>query len=55
MTFTHQWFWRSRLPHRKGHRCRVLVRGGRLGSVLVQFEDGTKAVTSHYAIRKAKA
>jgi hypothetical protein len=29
----------------------VLVRGG-MNSVLVKFEDGQKAVTSRYAIRK---
>lgn len=48
------WHWRCRLPHRKGEPCRVLVRGGRLGSILVQFADGVKVVTSHYAVRKAK-
>lgn len=48
---THVWFWRSRLPHRKGNRCRVLARG-KLNSCLVEFEDGEKIITSRYAVRK---
>ena len=48
------WFWRTRLPDRKGQRCRVLVRG-KLNSVLVQFSDGYRVVTSRYAVRKAVA
>jgi hypothetical protein len=49
--FDHIWYWRSRLPHRKGKRCRVLVRG-RMNSVLVEFVDGEKVVTSRYAVRR---
>ena len=50
------WFWRKqpvpgRAVDRKGQRCRVLVRGG-MNSVLVEFEDGLRVVTSRYAIRK---
>ena len=45
------WHWRTRLPTRKGHPCRVLVRGG-MNSVLVEFMDGQKVVTSRYAIRQ---
>lgn len=52
--FDHVWFWRSRLPRRKGDRCRVLARGS-MNSVLVEFEDGTKTVTSRYAVRKVRA
>ena len=52
--FDHVWFWRSRLPERKGQRCRVLARGA-MNSVLVEFEDGTKTVTSRYAVREAGA
>lgn len=44
------WWWRSRLPERKGQRCRVIARG-RLNSVLVEFEDGLRVVTSRYAVR----
>lgn len=53
--FDHVWYWRVRLPHRKGQRCRVLVRAKRMNSVLVEFEDGGRVVTSRYAVRKAKA
>lgn len=49
---THEWFWRSRLPERKGSPCRVLARG-KLNSVLVEFADGFKVITSRYAVRKA--
>jgi hypothetical protein len=48
---THIWFWRSRLPERKGQRCKVLARG-RMNSILVEFEDGYKVITSRYAVRK---
>jgi len=44
------WFWRSRLPERKGQRCRVLARGN-MNSVLVEFEDGQRVVTSRHAVR----
>ena len=44
------WFWRARLPERKGQRCRVLVRG-KLNSILVEFADGLRVVTSRYAVR----
>ena len=47
------WYWRARLPERKGQRCRVLARG-RMNSVLVQFADGWKVVTSRYVIRKVE-
>jgi len=50
--FDRVWFWKSRLPDRKGQACRVLARG-KMNSVLVEFEDGYKVVTSRYAIRKA--
>lgn len=50
---THIWFWRKRLPERKGSRCRVLARG-KMNSILVEFEDGWKVVTSRYAVRKTR-
>jgi hypothetical protein len=49
--FTHVWFWKSRLPERKGQRCKVIARG-RMNSILVEFEDGFIVVTSRYAVRK---
>lgn len=50
---THVWYWRKRLGERKGQRCRVLVRGKK-NSILVEFEDGHRVVTSRYAVRKIK-
>ncbi len=50
--FTHVWFWRARLPGRKGQRCRVLWTGT-LNSILVEFADGLRVVTSRYAVRRA--
>ena len=49
--FTHIWFWKSRLPERKGQPCRVIARG-RMNSILVEFGDGMKVVASRYAVRK---
>jgi hypothetical protein len=51
--FDHVWFWRSRLPDRKGERCRVLATGA-LNSAMVEFEDGLVVITSRYAVRKVK-
>jgi hypothetical protein len=51
--FTHVWYWRARLPDRKGQPCRVLARGA-LNSALVEFADGAKVITSRYAVRKSK-
>lgn len=50
---THVWYWRSRLPERKGQLCRVLARGA-MNSALVEFEDGFCVVTSRYAVRKVQ-
>lgn len=48
------WYWRTRLPKRKGQRCRVVARGS-LNSALVEFEaDRLLVVTSRYAVRKVK-
>ena len=52
-TFNYVWFWRARLPERKGQRCRVILRGG-MNSALVEFQDGQRVVTSRYAVRKAQ-
>jgi hypothetical protein len=51
--YDHIWYWRTRLPHRKGQRCRVLTSGG-MNSVLVEFEDGWRVITSRWAVRRAK-
>ncbi|HTU25316.1 MAG TPA: hypothetical protein VMF30_07965 [Pirellulales bacterium] len=51
--FDHVWYWRVRLPERKDAPCRVVARGAK-NSVLVEFTDGQRVVTSRYAVRKAK-
>jgi len=38
----------------KGQRCRVLVRGRRMNSALVEFEDGYQAVVSRNGLRLAE-
>lgn len=51
---THHWHWRKWLPERHGQPCRVLATG-RMNSALVEFEDGTRVITSRYAVRKLQA
>lgn len=50
---THVYHWLKWNPALKGRRCKVLARGTK-NSVLVEFEDGYKAVVSRYALRKIK-
>ncbi len=50
---THIWFWKSRLPDRKGQPCKVLARG-KMNNILVEFVDGYKVVTSRFAVRLIK-
>lgn len=57
--FDHTWHWIKRpvgpppdfapMP-RKGQACRVVARGS-LNSILVEFHDGWRVVTSRYAVR----
>ena len=51
--FDHAWFWLARLPERKGQRCAVLARG-KMNSILVQFQDGFRVITSRNAVRRLK-
>jgi hypothetical protein len=46
------WYWKKRFPGRKGQSCRIVSRSK--VSVLVEFEDGFRAVTSWYGVRKNK-
>jgi hypothetical protein len=48
---THTWRWKCRLPLRHGQACRVLARG-KLNSILVEFGDGFRVVTSRYAVKR---
>lgn len=51
MTPTHVYRWAKYMPW-KGRPCVVLARG-RLNSILVQFcDDGSKAITNRYAVRR---
>ena len=47
----HRWRWRKYLPERFGQACRV-VATGTLNSVLIEFDDGYRVVSSRYAVRK---
>ncbi len=49
---SHVWYWRCRFPERNGDPCRVLARGA-LNSILVEFQDGFRVVTSRYAVRRS--
>lgn len=51
--WTHVWWFRKKLPERKGQWCRVWARGS-ANSILVEFADGYKVVTSRYAVRRRK-
>lgn len=52
-TFTLVWRVRTRLPERFGMHCRILVRASQMNSVLVEFQDGYKVVTSRHFVRPA--
>lgn len=52
MNYPHVWYWRKRLGDWKGQRCRVVTRGA-MNSILVEFPDGHRVVTSRYAVRRA--
>jgi hypothetical protein len=51
--YTHAWRVRKFLPERFGQRCRPLVYGRRMNSVLVEFADGYRVVTLRWFIRPA--
>jgi hypothetical protein len=51
--YTHIWRVRTRLGDRFGTRCKVLSRGG-MNSILVEFSDGLRVVTSRFYVRRVK-
>ena len=51
---THRYRWKKWLPDRTGQPCRVLARG-KLGSILIEFADGCRVITSRWAVRKLPA
>jgi hypothetical protein len=53
-SFDHFWFWKQRIPERKGRKCRVLIRTKAGHNCLVEFEDGFLVITSQWAVRRLK-
>lgn len=54
--FDRVYFWKNN-PRRlalNGKRCRVIATGTTMHSALVEFEDGTRVITSARAIRRRK-
>jgi hypothetical protein len=51
--YPYVWRVKTRLPERKGQRCRVLMRM-KMNSCVVEFEDGARVVTSRNYVRKVK-
>lgn len=50
-TYPYVWYWRKRLGHRKGERCRILARGA-MNTIAVEFTDGHLVFTSGWAVRR---
>lgn len=50
--FHYIWHWRTKLPERRGQRCRIVERKGD-HEILVEFEDGFRVATSRFAVRQA--
>jgi hypothetical protein len=51
--FKYIWYWYKKCPGRKGQVCRVLTRGT-MNSILIEFKDGGRYITSANGIRKMK-
>lgn len=53
MKYDMTWYWRKKPEgqNRKGQHCRVVARG-RMNSIMVEFEDGYRVITSRYAVRE---
>ena len=53
-TYCRVWYWKTKLPERKGTCCRVLARGKK-NSIMVEFEaDKYRVLTSRNAVRLIK-
>ena len=50
-THTYRWGNNPVRAALKGRRCRILA-SGKLGSILVEFEDGSRYITSRRAVRR---
>lgn len=51
--YEHYWRLNCRLPERKGKPCRVLAKG-KMGTILIEFEDGVRYFVGWRTIRKIK-
>lgn len=51
--YPYVWRVRTRLPERFGQRCAMVVKARRMNSVLLEFEDGYRVITSLNYIRRA--
>lgn len=47
------WGNNERRAELKGRRCRIIARGSRMRSVLLEFENGWRVITSERAVRNA--
>jgi len=47
------WWWKSRLPERRGQPCFVTARG-RMNTIRVEFLDGFIVFTSRFAVRQVQ-
>jgi hypothetical protein len=47
------WWWKSRLPERRGQPCFVTARG-KMNTVRVEFLDAFVVFTSRYAVRRIR-
>lgn len=56
MKYEYVFHWRNTEERKKlfGRRCRIVNMGKLLNSVLVEFEDGEKAVVSQRALRRVE-
>lgn len=52
--FPYEWKWKTRMGERYGQPC-AMVAKGRMNSVLLEFPDGYRVVTSLNGIRRRKA
>jgi len=53
MTHVYAWKNNSKRVELWRRRCRVVARG-RMNSILIEFEDGQREITSRYAVRRIK-
>lgn len=52
--FEYAWGNNPRRAELKGKPCTIVAHGSRMYSVLVEFEDGQRVVTSRRALKKPK-